>query len=79
MATSGLPKASSREYPVISAVLSFHSLILPSASTPKIGALALFTSCRSSLAAAATALSCLVVTVTSWATPTTVHEKGELG
>ena len=45
----------------ITHVLSFHSLIRPFLSIPKIGALAVLTRLRNSLAADATALSCLAV------------------
>jgi hypothetical protein len=48
--TSGLFQASVLEKPVISIVFSFHSLTLPWTSIPKIGALAVSTSWRSSVA-----------------------------
>jgi hypothetical protein len=48
--TSGLFQASSLEKPVISIVFSFHSLTLPLMSIPKMGALAVSTSWRSSVA-----------------------------
>ena len=48
--TRGRPKVSSFRKPVISAVLLFHSFTFPSASIPKIGALAVSTSCRRSIA-----------------------------
>ena len=65
VSTRGLFHASSLVNPVISAVLLFHSFTQPLKSIPKIGAFAVSTSCRSSCAAAATALSCLAASVTS--------------
>ena len=69
--TSERPITSSLEKPVISTALRFHSLTLPSASMPKMGALAVSISSVRSLATRDSSACDWLIAVMSWPTPTT--------